>query len=55
MNEIVLPETWCPGTLKCRVQVYPSTLADLQKGLEALLREPDGCFEQTSTSNYPTC
>jgi hypothetical protein len=35
------------------VQVYPSTLADLQKGLEALLREPGGCFEQTSTSNYP--
>ena len=35
------------------MQVYPSTLADLQKGLEALLREPNGCFEQTSTSNYP--
>ena len=23
------------------------------KGLEGLLREPNGCFEQTSTSNYP--
>ena len=33
--------------------VYPSTLADLQKGLEGMLREPGGCFEQTSTSNYP--
>jgi hypothetical protein len=42
-----------PGTLKLQVQVYPSTLADLQKGLEALLREPYGCFEQTSSSNYP--
>jgi hypothetical protein len=52
-NEIVLPETWVPGTLQCRVQVYPSTLADLQKGLEAMLQEPCGCFEQTSTSNYP--
>jgi anti-sigma factor RsiW len=52
-NEIVLPETWVKGTLKCTVNVYPSTLADLQKGLEALLREPGGCFEQTSTSNYP--
>src|SRR5262249_21016113 len=41
------------GTLKCQVQVFPSTLADLQKGLEGLLREPAGCFEQTSTSNYP--
>src|SRR5262249_21257887 len=23
------------------------------KGLDALLREPNGCFEQTSTTNYP--
>jgi alpha-2-macroglobulin-like protein len=52
-NDVVLPETWVKGTLKCRVQVYPSTLASLQKGLEAMLREPNGCFEQTSTSNYP--
>jgi hypothetical protein len=52
-SEIFLPETWVPGSLKCRVQVFPSTLADLQKGLESLLREPCGCFEQTSTSNYP--
>jgi hypothetical protein len=52
-QDIVLPETWVPGTLACQVQVYPSTLADLQKGLESLLREPGGCFEQTSSSNYP--
>ena len=48
-----LPAGWLKGTLKARVEVYPSTLADLQKGLAALLREPHGCFEQTSTSNYP--
>jgi hypothetical protein len=52
-EEIVLPQTWIKGTLKCQVQVYPSTLADLQKGLEALLREPGGCFEQSSSSTYP--
>jgi hypothetical protein len=52
-NDVVLPENWIKGTLKCQVQVYPSTLADLQKGLEALLREPGGCFEQTSSNNYP--
>ena len=46
-------EQWVPGTLKLQVQVFPFTLADLQKGLEALLREPGGCFEQTSSSNYP--
>jgi hypothetical protein len=52
-HEVVLPETWVPGTLKCQATVYPSTLADLQKGLDSLLREPHGCFEQTSSSNYP--
>jgi hypothetical protein len=52
-NDLVLPDSWVKGTLKFQVAVYPSTLADLQKGLEAMLREPCGCFEQTSTSNYP--
>ena len=52
-QELVLPPTWVKGTLKCQVQLFPSTLASLEKGLESLLREPCGCFEQTSTSNYP--
>ncbi len=52
-HEVVLPETWVPGSLKCSLNVFPSTLAELQKGLEGLLGEPGGCFEQTSTTNYP--
>jgi hypothetical protein len=51
--QFTLPEKWIKGTLQCQVQVFPSTLADLQKGLEAMLREPCGCFEQSSSSNYP--
>jgi alpha-2-macroglobulin-like protein len=42
-----------PGSVSLRAQVYPSTLADLQSSLESMLREPHGCFEQTSSSNYP--
>jgi hypothetical protein len=52
-HEVELPQDMVAGSLQFRVQIYPSTLADLQKGLEGLLREPGGCFEQTSTSNYP--
>jgi hypothetical protein len=52
-HTLKLTEAWIPGTLQVQVQVFPSTLADLQKGLESLLREPNGCFEQTSTSSYP--
>lgn len=52
-REITLPEKWIPGTLKVELQAFPSTLADLQRGLEGMLRQPHGCFEQSSSSNYP--
>jgi hypothetical protein len=48
-----LPKDLVKGTLKVRLEVYPTTLADLVKGLDGLLREPGGCFEQSSSSNYP--
>jgi hypothetical protein len=48
-----LPDAWLPGTLECKVQVFPTVLGTLQKGLDALLQEPNGCFEQSSSSNYP--
>jgi len=50
---IVLPKDVVPGTLALRLEVYPTMMSDLVKGLESVLREPYGCFEQTSTSNYP--
>ena len=31
----------------------PSTASSLQATMEAMLREPSGCFEQTSSSTYP--
>lgn len=52
-HEVVLPPSCIKGTLHLYAAAYPSTLADLQQGLEGLLREPHGCFEQTSSSSYP--
>ncbi|MFL5341571.1 MAG: alpha-2-macroglobulin family protein [Gemmataceae bacterium] len=52
-HKLELPADFVKGTLKFSARIYPTTLADLQKGLEGLLREPGGCFEQTSSSNYP--
>jgi anti-sigma factor RsiW len=52
-HEIVMPDNWIAGSLSLQVQGYPSVLADLQRGLDGLLREPTGCFEQSSSSNYP--
>lgn len=50
---IDLPKDLVAGTLRVRLEVYPTTLADLVKGLDGLLREPSGCFEQSSSTNYP--
>jgi hypothetical protein len=50
---VVLPKDTVPGSLRLRLEVYPTSLADLLKGLDGLLQEPHGCFEQTSTTNYP--
>lgn len=48
-----LPDTVVPGSLSGRIELYPSTRSQLSAGLESILREPHGCFEQASASNYP--
>ena len=42
-----------PGSAAGEVRFYPSPTATLISGLDGMLREPSGCFEQTSSSNYP--
>jgi alpha-2-macroglobulin-like protein len=41
------------GTVKAVFQAYPNTVADMMSGLEGMLRQPYGCFEQTSSTTYP--
>jgi alpha-2-macroglobulin-like protein len=41
------------GSLKAKLKVYPNTLDQVMGGMESMLRMPGGCFEQTSSSNYP--
>ena len=42
-----------PGSLSVTLRAYPSPLSDVMSGVESILREPHGCFEQTSATNYP--
>ena len=42
-----------PGTLQATVKLYPSPLSTMVSGTESMLRQPGGCFEQASSSNYP--
>jgi hypothetical protein len=40
-----------PGSIEASVTMYPSPVASMTKGMEAMIREPGGCFEQTSSTN----
>lgn len=42
-----------PGTIEASVTLYPSPLATMVAGTDAIVREPYGCFEQASSANYP--
>lgn len=48
-----MPKDHVPGTLFGTLTVYPSPLTEVLAGLEGMLRQPHGCFEQTSSVNYP--
>ena len=48
-----IPKDIVGGSLAVTLRAYPSPMADLMAGVESILREPHGCFEQTSATNYP--
>jgi hypothetical protein len=41
------------GSLKASFTAFPNVVSDLVKGVEGILQEPYGCFEQTSCTAYP--
>jgi len=52
-QEVSIPADLVPGSVTARVVVYPTPLASMNEALERLIREPGGCFEQTSSTVYP--
>jgi len=42
-----------PGSLEARAMAFPDVTSDLLTGVEGILSEPFGCFEQTSITSYP--
>ena len=48
-----IPHNVVPGSVTTKVSVHPSPLASMTEALAGLVREPHGCFEQTSSSNFP--
>jgi uncharacterized protein YfaS (alpha-2-macroglobulin family) len=50
---VIHPENVVPGSMKVSFTAYPNIMSELMNGVASILREPNGCFEQTSSSNYP--
>lgn len=49
---IILNES-VPGSIDLSFVAYPNLISDLLDGLESIIREPYGCFEQVSASTFP--
>jgi hypothetical protein len=53
VHTVSLPANTVRGSVKTSVVVYPTPLANMTESLARLIREPYGCFEQTSSTTYP--
>jgi uncharacterized protein YfaS (alpha-2-macroglobulin family) len=52
-HEVTFPANAIPDASKVFVRLYPGPLSQVIEGMDAILRMPGGCFEQTSSSTYP--
>jgi hypothetical protein len=52
-HKITIPESVVPGSMTSNVAVYPTPLANMTEALQRLIQDPNGCFEQTSSTSYP--
>ncbi|HTP06769.1 MAG TPA: MG2 domain-containing protein, partial [Anaerolineae bacterium] len=50
---VSIPVQAIPGTQAITVKIYPGIVSQVVEGLDSILRMPNGCFEQTSSSAYP--
>jgi len=52
-HPVTFPPDALPAVGKIFVRLYPGPLSQVVEGMDAILRMPYGCFEQTSSATYP--
>jgi len=52
-HTVKIPEGVAPDSGEFQAQVFPTPLANMTQALSRLIQEPNGCFEQTSSTTYP--
>jgi len=50
---VTIPREAIEDAGKILVKIYPGIFSQIVEGLDAILRMPSGCFEQTSSATYP--
>jgi uncharacterized protein YfaS (alpha-2-macroglobulin family) len=53
MQTIQIPDSLVAGSVTANIALYPTPVGNLTEALQRLLQEPNGCFEQTSSTTYP--
>lgn len=53
IHNITIPGGVLKGSVVSNTAVYPTPLANLTEALQAMIQDPNGCFEQTSATSYP--
>jgi alpha-2-macroglobulin-like protein len=53
VEQVVTVDAPLEGSITGRITLFPSTVSVLTEGVESMVRQPGGCFEQTSSTNYP--
>ncbi|MCO6456978.1 MAG: hypothetical protein J5I93_16890 [Pirellulaceae bacterium] len=51
--QLDVPDDVVPGSATAVVTLHSSSFSQVVEGLDAILRMPHGCFEQTSSTTYP--
>ena len=52
-HQFTIPASVVPNSFDTSVKVYSTPASTLTESLKAFIREPCGCFEQTSMTSYP--
>lgn len=52
-RRVDIPAAAIPNATALWVKLYPGTFSQVVDGLDGILRMPNGCFEQTSSTTYP--
>jgi uncharacterized protein YfaS (alpha-2-macroglobulin family) len=52
-HTLEIPSTLVPGSVVTTASLYPTPMGNLNEALKRLMQEPNGCFEQTTSTNYP--